>query len=566
MSNRVIRKFSYSDIVSFSNETEGESQRGGKTYKIGFLRSYSIEVMEPIIKGLTVFEQYKLDRKYSNFNNILQDSFELEKIFPRELDLLIVVWRKADIGNSDSELLKYVETTLRNISSYMEKHSSVRVLLHSFTAEEDVSESDNLIREFCESKANAYLLDMEKVNSMMPGVNIYSESMERIAKYPLTKEATILIAKRYISIMRVVFGFQKKCLSIDLDNTVWEGILGEDGEESVYDSLNSGTDFNNLWEYLASLLKGGVILCINSKNNENDVKQLFENRKLTLGWDDFIVKKINWLPKSHNIQTMAKELNIGADSIVHLDDSEFECEEILAGAPETTVVYSGDGPRVSVRLLTEGGYFDILTHTADDSLRAQSYRSEQKRERVKSSYPDINSFIRSLSLNLTVFEVRENDLDRISQLYLKTNQFNMTTIRYTKGELKKFSSASDKLLYGYSLEDKFGKYGIIGSYLIDVSESEWRIDSFLMSCRAIGRKVEYELINKIVTDTSEGGVSKLIATYEKTPKNGFLEKFYDELGFERIKEADNSVTYELNCSEYRKVNEGMIKIRERNDG
>ncbi|MCH8928841.1 MAG: HAD-IIIC family phosphatase [Candidatus Marinimicrobia bacterium] len=563
MSSKLIRKFSYSDLLSLSNNSEEDDKN---SYKIGFLRSYSIEVMEPVLRGLTLFEQYSLDCKYSNFNNILQDSFELENIFSGEFDMLIVNWRKADIGDSDSETAKYVETTLGNISSFMERNHSVRVLVHSFIKDEAVNKSDEIIREFCESNANAYLLDMEKVRSMMPEVNIYSESMERIAKYPLTKEATILIAKRYLSIMRIVFGFQKKCLSIDLDYTAWDGILGEDGEESVYDSLKTGTGYSEFWEYMTTLLKNGVILCINSKNNEEDVKQLFENRNMPLAWDDFIVKQINWLPKSHNIQTIAKELNIGADSIVHLDDSEFECEEILAGVPETTVVYSGDGPQESVRILTEGGYFDSLTRSVDDSLRTESYRSEQKRKEEKSSYPDLNSFIKSLSLQLTVFKVRETDLDRISQLYLKTNQFNMTTIRYSMGELKKFISDSDKLLYGYSLEDKFGEYGIIGSYLIDLKESEWRIDSFLMSCRAIGRKVEFAVMNKIVTDALVNGVNKLFAQYEKTPKNGFLEKFYDELGFKRIRVDNNRVTYELNSSEYRNVNEGMIKIRELNDG
>ena len=563
MSSKLIRKFSYSDLLSLSNNSEEDDKN---SYKIGFLRSYSIEVMEPVLRGLTLFEQYSLDCKYSNFNNILQDSFELENIFSGEFDMLIVNWRKADIGDSDSETAKYVETTLGNISSFMERNHSVRVLVHSFIKDEAVNKSDEIIREFCESNANAYLLDMEKVRSMMPEVNIYSESMERIAKYPLTKEATILIAKRYLSIMRIVFGFQKKCLSIDLDYTAWDGILGEDGEESVYDSLKTGTGYSEFWEYMTTLLKNGVILCINSKNNEEDVKQLFENRNMPLAWDDFIVKQINWLPKSHNIQTIAKELNIGADSIVHLDDSEFECEEILAGVPETTVVYSGDGPRESVRILTEGGYFDSLTRSVDDSLRTESYRSEQKRKEEKSSYPDLNSFIKSLSLQLTVFKVRETDLDRISQLYLKTNQFNMTTIRYSMGELKRFISDSDKLLYGYSLEDKFGEYGIIGSYLIDLKESEWRIDSFLMSCRAIGRKVEFAVMNKIVTDALVNGVNKLFAQYEKTPKNGFLEKFYDELGFKRIRVDNNRVTYELNSSEYRNVNEGMIKIRELNDG
>ena len=369
MSSKLIRKFSYSDLLSLSNNSEEDDKN---SYKIGFLRSYSIEVMEPVLRGLTLFEQYSLDCKYSNFNNILQDSFELENIFSGEFDMLIVNWRKADIGDSDSETAKYVETTLGNITSFMERNPSVRVLVHSFIKDEAVNKSDEIIREFCESNANAYLLDMEKVRSMMPEVNIYSESMERIAKYPLTKEATILIAKRYLSIMRIVFGFQKKCLSIDLDYTAWDGILGEDGEESVYDSLKTGTGYSEFWEYMTTLLKNGVILCINSKNNEEDVKQLFENRNMPLAWDDFIVKQINWLPKSHNIQTIAKELNIGADSIVHLDDSEFECEEILAGVPETTVVYSGDGPQESVRILTEGGYFDSLTRSVDEGLRPET--------------------------------------------------------------------------------------------------------------------------------------------------------------------------------------------------
>ncbi|MCH7618153.1 MAG: HAD-IIIC family phosphatase [Candidatus Marinimicrobia bacterium] len=585
MSSRVIKKYSYSDIVSFSNEAIGERGSGKKTYKIGFLRSFSVEVMEPLLKGLTTFERFNLEYKYSNFNNILQDSFNLEKLFSGDLDLLIVVWRKEDIGygsggeNNQKEssaeegeslgMSGYISTTLENLSGYLKNNPSVKSVVHTFLEradeqnENDISEANRLIVEFCESNDNAFLFEIDEIQKMLGDKNVFSSKMENIAKFPFSREAAVLIAKRYVAVMRFLFGYQIKCLSIDLDNTVWNGILGEDGDEYVHDSLKTHSGYRHLWEFMDSLSKKGIILAINSKNNREDVEGLFQKYEMPLKLEDFIVRKINWQPKSQNLKEMAEELNIGFESIIHLDDSEFECEEIIAGAPGATVVLvAEDDPYDSVKLMEEYGFFHMMNQTGEDSARVESYKAERIRKNEQSKYTDIDSFIKSLSLNVKIQKVTEKELDRVSQLFLKTNQFNMTTKRYSKGELREFIGDDSHKLYCFSLMDKFGDYGIIGSYLIRVTGEDWHIDSFLMSCRAIGRKVEYELLNYIVSNALKDNTNKIIAYFNKTKKNEFLENFYPEEGFQQGDRDDETMKYEILSEDYKARYKDLIELVE----
>ena len=584
MSSRVIRKYSYSDIVSFSNEAIGDRESGKKTYKIGFLRSFSIEVMEPLIRGLTTFERFNLEFKYSNFNNILQDSFDLEKLFSSDLNLLLVVWKKEDIGYGSGEkknqkesssdgneslgLTGYISTALRNLSGYLKDNPSTKILVHSFLRGVDeqnddaVSEANMIIAEFCESNYNASLFDIDEIQKMLGDKNVFSSKMEKIAKFPFGREAAVLIAKRYVAVMRTLFGYQIKCLSVDLDNTVWNGILGEDGDEYVYNSIKTNSGYRQIWEFMNSLSKKGIILAINSKNNREDVEALFQEFKMPLNLDDFIVRKINWQPKSQNLNEIAEELNIGLESIIHLDDSEFECEEVITGAPGATVVLAEDDPYESVKLMEEYGFFYGVSLTGEDSARVESYKAERIRKNEQTKYSDIGSFIKSLSLKVKIQKVTEQEMDRVSQLFLKTNQFNMTTKRYSEGELREFIGDKNHILYCFSLKDKFGDYGIIGSYLIKVKGENWHLDSFLMSCRAIGRKVEYEVMNYIVSNALKGGANRIFAYFNKTKKNQFLENFYAEEGFQYGGRDNETMKYEILLEDYSARFKNLIELVE----
>ena len=584
MSSRVIKKYSYSDILSFSNETIGDRESGEKTYKIGFLRTFSVEVMEPLLKGLTTFERFNIEYKYSNFNNILQDSFNLEKLFSGDLDLLIVVWRKEDIGygsgdvNNQTEssadgneslgMSGYISTTLENLSGYLKNNPSVKLVVHTLLEradeqnDDDISEANKFIAKFCESNDNAFLFEIDEIRKMLGDKNLFSSKMENVAKFPFSREATVLIAKRYVAVMRSLFGYQIKCLSIDLDNTVWKGILGEDGDEYVYDSLKTNSGYRHLWEFMNSLSKKGIILAINSKNNSEDVEGLFQKFKMPLKLEDFIVRKINWQPKSQNLKEMAEELNIGLESIIHLDDSEFECEEVITGVSGATVVLAEDDPYESVKLMKEYGFFNTVSQTGEDSVRVESYKAERIRKNEQTKYTDIDSFIKSLSLKVKIQKVTEKELDRVSQLFLKTNQFNMTTKRYSKGELREFMGDANHKLYCFSLTDKFGDYGIIGSYLIKVTGEDWHLDSFLMSCRAIGRKVEYEVLNYIVSNALKGDTNRIIAYFNRTKKNQFLENFYSEEGFHQGDRDNETVKYEILSVDYNARFKDLIELVE----
>lgn len=335
---------------------------------------------------------------------------------------------------------------------------------------------------------------------------------------------------------------RKKCLVLDLDNTLWGGVLGEDGINGIQvDGDYPGKAFH-LWnEGLKELMNDGVILAICSKNNEVDVEALFAAREMPLKMEDFACKRINWKDKATNIREIAQELNIGLDSMVFVDDNPTERELIRQLLPMVSVpewpAQPYEFPTFYAQLVKE--YFSVYTLTEEDKKKTEQYRQNANRAQLQAQFTDMTDFLRSLDIQLTIAPATEITIPRIAQMTQKTNQFNLTTKRYTEDDIRSLL-ANGAQIWTLAVADRFGDNGITG---LMIMTADGEIDTMLMSCRVLGKGIEEAFIREVIKNV---GYSKLKATYIPTEKNGQVAEFYDKIGFTSVMtEQDGAKHYEV---------------------
>ena len=337
---------------------------------------------------------------------------------------------------------------------------------------------------------------------------------------------------------------RKKCIVLDIDNTLWGGILGEDGIEGVKIGGDyPGKAYQMFQEALFELSKSGVILSLCSKNNEDEVFEAFEkNPFMVLNKDCFATWRINWNDKASNIKEIAEELNVGLDSMVFIDDSPSERELIRQSLPMVAVPEFPSQPYDLIpfyKHLVED-YFRVYTLTDEDRAKTEQYKANALRAHAKDSFTNLESFIKSLDIHIKIEAANDFNIPRIAQMTQKTNQFNLTTKRYTESDIRVFLDSGWDI-YCMSVSDRFGDYGITGCILINDSE----IDSFLLSCRILGKDIEFAFVKKILELLRDKGHNHLSATYYPTGKNAQVKEFYDRCGFivTSIDESENKTYY-----------------------
>jgi len=326
----------------------------------------------------------------------------------------------------------------------------------------------------------------------------------------------------------------KKCIVLDCDNTLWGGIIGEDGIEGIAIGEEfPGSAFRDFQKLLLSWRRRGVLLAVSSKNNESDVFEVFEKHSgMVLRKEHISAWQINWRPKAESVQLIAKSLNIGIDSLVFIDDSPMEIEYLRNACPEVSCVQLPSEPADILTELQNLAFFDKLEISDEDRKRADMMRAERDREALGSQVSH-DQFLKALSLRLELFKAQPEDLGRITQLINKTNQFNLTTRRRTLDELRALSCSESHLIYGLRVSDKFGEYGLTGAVIIEISSGKraWIIDTLLLSCRILGRGVETSLLAALADDARSAGVVELIGLYLPTKKNGLASMFLPDHGF-----------------------------------
>lgn len=406
------------------------------------------------------------------------------------------------------------------------------------------------LAQWASDRAYAYIYEYRAFVSRHGDSQVEDLKMYYATKAPLSLKYTRELAKDYMRYILPRKFMTKKCLVLDLDNTLWGGIAGEDGLSGIkLDITGPGKSFYDFQKEILNLYHRGVILAISSKNNVGDVMPILEGHPhMLLKKEHFSAMKINWLDKAQNIAEMAQELNIGTDSMVFFDDNIVERELVKSLLPEVTVVNVPSDTSKYTQALRERIEFERLYMTREDLDRNTMYAGNQKRIQAQKKFGNVEDYLKSLKTKVILEFSNDFSIPRIAQMTQKTNQFNMTTRRYTKEDIIRFHNAEDYLVMTCQVTDIYGDNGITGLCIVKLEGRRAEIDTFLLSCRVMGRNVEYDFIRQIIEILREKGVESIHALYKRTQKNQANRKFYEKSGFSILSETEDEVEFRLDLS------------------
>ncbi len=349
--------------------------------------------------------------------------------------------------------------------------------------------------------------------------------------------------------VRAVLGLTKKVLVTDLDNTLWKGVIGEDGLDGIKIGPGSpaGEAHSRLQQYMLDLKARGILLAVASKNNHEDACLPFQKQEhMLLRLEDFAAFEANWNDKATSIREIARKLSLGLDSFVFIDDNPLEREWVRSQLPDVAVVELGPTVFHYVRDLDRARPFFAVSLSAEDQARAEQYRGEAVRKHLQATSESLDDFLAQLQLRASVEGVTARNLARVTQLTNKTNQFNLTTRRYTEAQVQQLAADPSCWTGAFHLSDRMGDYGLIGVVFCRPNETgAWEIDTWLMSCRVLGRQMEKFMFDRLVEAAQERGIRELAGIFRPTAKNGLVRDLYDQLGFARASESTEEVRYKL---------------------
>ena len=401
--------------------------------------------------------------------------------------------------------------------------------------------------------SNVKVLDIREFTRQYPATEVFDWKFWFISQMGMNPKVTKPFMAWWSRKLDEIALKRKKCIVLDLDNTLWGGVLGEDGIEGIkLGGDYPGKAFHYWQEALLELSKSGVILTVCSKNNEADVLEAWEkNPFMVLKKDNFATWRINWTDKATNIKELAEELNIGLDSFVFVDDNPTERELIRQMLPMVEVPEFPAQPYelpVFFKELVEK-YFRVYSVTNEDQKKTEQYKANAQRAQAQRSFVDFDSFLKSLDIQISVEAANEFNIPRIAQMTQKTNQFNLTTKRYTDADVRQFVEQGWKI-WCISVADKFGDNGITGCIMINLNDSlnlnSVEVDTFLLSCRILGKGIEVAFIKRILVELRNQGITEVKASYIPTAKNAQVKALYEKCGFICVAEdADGGKAYVL---------------------
>ena len=391
--------------------------------------------------------------------------------------------------------------------------------------------NSNLHEEFKRNK-DVYIHDYENFSGRFGKQHLMDEKMYYLGDMKIKPSLIPELASSLSAFIKGLFVTPKKCLVLDLDNTLWGGVIGESGINGIkLGPTPEGRSFMEFQQYILSLYNRGVILAVNSKNNYEDAIEVIKTHPhMILREEHFAALRINWDDKVKNLKSLAQEINIGLDSMVFLDDDDFNREMVREFLPEVEVVDLPKDFSLYLNTIDNISFFESLTLTQEDIGKGKMYSEEKQRRSLKEEVTDVAEYLKLMKMEASICINNPEHTARISQMTQKTNQFNMTTKRYSEEEIDTFITSKDFVVFTLSLADKFGDYGITGLVILK-NEEDWEIDSFLLSCRILGRKAENALMSYVSSFLLEQGSSKLVGSYIPTKKNAVAANVYKDLGF-----------------------------------
>ena len=555
------------NLAFFLNEAKSiKTNNFNKKINVGILASFSLNGLEETLRVKSAQKGIDCRIYVGDYNQYNQEIFKSNSRlfqFNPQLTFLILDVRHI-LGElyflpysiSASERKEFVETKVDEIKKLVETfldNSNSKLVITNFQIpvyspygineqKEDfgmkqlVYEINNKIRHELKDQSLVFIYDFNEFVMKFGEYNVFNYQDYFFGDIKISIDYIPKFADELLGYVNAVMGITKKCIVLDLDNTLWGGVIGEDG----FDNIKLGDDpvgrsFVEFQKRLLALNQRGIILAINSKNNFEDAMEVIKKHpSMILREDNFACMKINWDDKVTNLQEISKELNIGLDSMVFFDDDLINQEFVKTSLPEVLVVELPNDSSQFAQIITEMKEFDVLKITEEDVKRNEMYLVQKKRTELKNKIVDFDEFLKQMNIEVNIKKADSFTIPRISQLTLKTNQFNLTTKRYQQEEISSFSSDKDRIVECVQVSDKFGDNGITGVYIIEKKDSkEWIIDTFLLSCRIMGRKVEEAMLYQIIEKAKNLGIKRIKGKFIPTKKNKPAENFYSDYGFKK---------------------------------
>lgn len=403
----------------------------------------------------------------------------------------------------------------------------------------------------CRHTPGVYLLDYDGLVALHGRRHWFDASKWLTARLPIAVDCFPHLVDEWMKFVLPICGRQAKCLVCDLDNTLWGGIIGEDGMEGIrLGDDYPGAAFGELQQAMVDLSRRGILLAICSKNNEADALEAIDrHHAMILRRDAFSAIRINWQDKAQNLREIAAELNIGVDSLVLIDDNPVEREFVREMLPEATVIdVDADRPLGHAEALRRCPLFERLEISAEDRARGQLYVEQRQRGALATSAATVEDYYRSLEMTAEFGLADAATRARISQLTQKTNQVNMTTRRHGEPEIQQFMDDPRARVYWVRVVDRFGDNGIIGVMIVRERDDAWELDTFLMSCRVIGRTVEQAMLGVLAEDARRQGVRRLLGRFLPTAKNAPAQDIYADQGFRLVEQTATGSLWEFDVA------------------
>ena len=493
---------------------------------------------------------HKLGEKHSLLSPSQQESLAEER-----LSFVASVCENPMLASKKIICLNYPEIEDTVFGSYATKVTS------SFTYQ--VRKLNMGLMDLSQRYANLFICDIAGLQNKLGRDMMFAPNVYVSTEMVLSIDALPYVASRVMDIICAIKGQFKKCLILDLDNTVWGGVIGDDGLEGIQlgHGLGIGKAFTEFQMWVKQLKQRGVIICVASKNNEDTAKEPFEKHPdMVLKLEDIAVFQANWETKVDNIRTIQRILNIGFDSMVFLDDNPFERNIVRENIPGITVPELPQDPGEYLEYLYSLNLFETASYSQADKDRTKQYQVEAQRVSLQKTFSNEADFLKSLDMTSVVSGFNKFNTPRVAQLSQRSNQFNLRTVRYTEADIEALGQNPDVIDLSFTLEDKFGDNGLIAVIIMKKQDEETLfIDTWFMSCRVLKRGMEDFTLNTMVEAAREKGYKRIIGEYLPTPKNKMVENHYPSLGFQKL-EGTPTVQYVLDVEQYQ-PRENYIKTK-----
>ena len=562
---------------------------GFHTLRVALIGDSATQLLAKALRGMSIEHSFQMHLFEAAYNQVERQFMDpSSELYEFDADIIVVFQSTHKLGEYHSglpiegqasladERLSFVASICENPSLANKKiiyfnYSEIEDTVFGSYANKVTSSLSYQVRKLnfelmnlSQQYPNLFICDIAGLQNKFGRDFMFAPNVYVSTEMILSVDALPYVASRVMDIICAIKGQFKKCLILDLDNTVWGGVIGDDGLEGIQlgHGLGIGKAFTEFQMWVKKLKQRGIIICVVSKNDEETAKEPFEHHPdMVLKLDDIAVFQANWETKVDNIRTIQRILNIGFDSMVFLDDNPFERNIVRENIPGITVPELPEDPGEYLEYLYSLNLFETASYSQADKDRTKQYQVEAQRVSLQKTFENEADFLKSLDMVSTVSGFTKFNTPRIAQLSQRSNQFNLRTVRYTEADITALAEDPNVIDLSFTLEDKFGDNGLIAVIIMKRQDAETLfVDTWLMSCRVLKRGMENFTLNTMVERARKAGYQRIIGEYLPTTKNKMVEQHYTDLGFQPLAHT-STAQYVLNISQY-KMRECFITTKE----